>query len=534
MKKFNLFLLMLLTAMLGYSQDVLYYQDFEAATQPAAWHNYTLSSQGNGTHPWTYGSPVMPGGDDFATNAAIFDDDAAGGTNHDVRVLWRNGVNLSGYEQVTLSYDYSIQVYNVYGLLKVSIWDDAAGTWIVLKTYDVDTPPTADSVDISAAIAANSGVNVGAVVIGFIYDDENSASNWGAGVDNVRMSGYLLNSVYMNEGTATTCSDNFYDTGGPSGDFQNSEDYTLTVTPDTADNFLAVTFSAFDCDGSGFDDLKIYDGADATAPLLVDSNASGDAAMLNTFTATNTDGQLTFVFHSSAIVPNPGWEGVFSCVPMPVPANDLIANAITVTDIAYTDVGVNIPFAHNEGGNFVNCSYSGIPTVFYKFECTTASYVTSTIVTPAGISVPIFYEAANLNATADSDLTHVVHPDNTCGVGTTKSIYTEVGKYYYVAVSNAAASDISINHVNDAATGLADTVIDGFVMYPNPVENVLNLNAQNTIDAVNIYNLLGQKVLSATPSTTQAQIDMSALPTGAYIVKVQAGEQIGSYNLIKK
>jgi hypothetical protein len=81
---------------------------------------------------------------------------------------------------------------------------------------------------------------------------------------------------------------------------------------------------------------------------------------------------------------------------------------------------------------------------------------------------------------------------------------------------------------------IANTSIEGFNMYPNPVTNTLNLNAQEQIDAVSIYNMLGQEVLRNTPSATQVQLDMSTLSTGAYIVKVQAGNQLGSYNLIKQ
>lgn len=71
-------------------------------------------------------------------------------------------------------------------------------------------------------------------------------------------------------------------------------------------------------------------------------------------------------------------------------------------------------------------------------------------------------------------------------------------------------------------------------MYPNPVENVLNLSALNAIDYVGVYNMLGQEVLQALPSKTQVEIDMSTLSTGSYIVKVQAGHQTASYNLIKQ
>ncbi|HIP49248.1 MAG TPA: T9SS type A sorting domain-containing protein [Lutibacter sp.] len=79
-------------------------------------------------------------------------------------------------------------------------------------------------------------------------------------------------------------------------------------------------------------------------------------------------------------------------------------------------------------------------------------------------------------------------------------------------------------------SGIADAVIDGFSMYPNPVKDVLTIETTNPVDAVSIYNMLGQEVIN----TTKTQIDMSALPAGSYVVKVQAGEQIGAYNLIKQ
>lgn len=82
--------------------------------------------------------------------------------------------------------------------------------------------------------------------------------------------------------------------------------------------------------------------------------------------------------------------------------------------------------------------------------------------------------------------------------------------------------------------GIANEIIDGFAMYPNPVENTLTLKALNAIDAVSVYNMLGQEVMKSTPSATQVQLDMTQLPVGTYVVKVQAGSQLGSYSLIKQ
>ena len=109
---------------------------------------------------------------------------------------------------------------------------------------------------------------------------------------------------------------------------------------------------------------------------------------------------------------------------------------------------------------------------------------------------------------------------DSCGI-TSPTTYADIG---------FPDSHMIINLVGDTATSIADAVIDGFSMYPNPVIDVLNLKANTNIDAVSIYNMLGQKVIQ----TTNTQIDMSALQSGSYIVKVKAGEQVGAYNFIKQ
>jgi hypothetical protein len=58
-------------------------------------------------------------------------------------------------------------------------------------------------------------------------------------------------------------------------------------------------------------------------------------------------------------------------------------------------------------------------------------------------------------------------------------------------------------------------------VYPNPVSNTLNLNFTKG-DNFQILNLLGQQVLRG---KTAAQVDVSALPQGSYVLKVGA-EQV--------
>ncbi len=126
---------------------------------------------------------------------------------------------------------------------------------------------------------------------------------------------------YMGNGDVTTCSGVFYDSGGPDGDFENDEDYIMTFYPGTAGNMIEVEFTEFDCAGSGYDYLEVYNGANTSAPLLVSSQEVGDEAMIDLFRAENPDGALTFHFISSSVAPNPGWTANVSC--HQPPAHDL-------------------------------------------------------------------------------------------------------------------------------------------------------------------------------------------------------------------
>jgi hypothetical protein len=73
-----------------------------------------------------------------------------------------------------------------------------------------------------------------------------------------------------------------------------------------------------------------------------------------------------------------------------------------------------------------------------------------------------------------------------------------------------------------------------FLAYPNPVRDVLNVNYSSEISAVRVLNLLGQEVISQEVNTTSAQIDMSQLSTGTYIVNVTVGDTIKVIKVVKQ
>jgi hypothetical protein len=119
-----------------------------------------------------------------------------------------------------------------------------------------------------------------------------------------------VNCYTMGNTTVTTCSGFVYDSGGPSLDYQNSENYTLTLVPSTTGAMASYTFNSFNTE-SGFDFLTIYDGNSTSAPQI--GQYSG-TTLPPAYTATNNTGILTFKFTSDPSITKPGWQFNVSCV----------------------------------------------------------------------------------------------------------------------------------------------------------------------------------------------------------------------------
>lgn len=81
--------------------------------------------------------------------------------------------------------------------------------------------------------------------------------------------------------------------------------------------------------------------------------------------------------------------------------------------------------------------------------------------------------------------------------------------------------------------GVDDLDAKGFAAYPNPVQNILNLRANEQITSVAIFNILGQKVYSANVSALNTTVDMSSYASGAYFVKVNVGGTEGIVKIVK-
>jgi len=177
------------------------------------------------------------------------------------------------------------------------------------------------------------------------YDVTLTVSKTG-GSDTETKSGYIVVTqpiFNMTNGTITTCSGDFYDSGGASASYQSSENYTMTFYPATAGNMLQFIFTSFQTE-SGYDYLRIYNGTSTSDPLIGTYNGTTGPG---TVQATNASGALTFNFTSDGSVIYSGWAATISCIDVNMPPVAGFSASSTSpaanSTVTFTDMSTNIP-----------------------------------------------------------------------------------------------------------------------------------------------------------------------------------------------
>ncbi len=142
----------------------------------------------------------------------------------------------------------------------------------------------------------------------------------------------------MSDTTITTCSSLFYDTGGPDGQYESSEDITMTFMPSIEGAKMQVIFTEFNVESysSGcYDQLEIYDGT-STSATQIGTYCGTD--LPETVSSTTELGALTFHFTSDGSVTRDGWAATLNCIGGINVAPEFISPTVTsaTIDSVYT------------------------------------------------------------------------------------------------------------------------------------------------------------------------------------------------------
>ncbi|UOK41854.1 MULTISPECIES: DUF7619 domain-containing protein [Flavobacterium] len=152
----------------------------------------------------------------------------------------------------------------------------------------------------------------------------------------------------------------------------------------------------------------------------------------------------------------------------------------------------------------------------------------------SGNKVEFIFENINLpfdDANNDGYLVFKIKTKPTLAVGNTftnkASIYFD---YNFPIVTNTATTAIQALSTQDFSFATY------FMLYPNPVKDVLNIETKQTIEvsSINIYNQLGQLVLVVPNAQNVSKVDVSSMASGNYFIKINSDKGTSNTKFIKK
>ena len=100
------------------------------------------------------------------------------------------------------------------------------------------------------------------------------------------------------------------------------------------------------------------------------------------------------------------------------------------------------------------------------------------------------------------------------------NVYVGAGRRITLYTSSQVGGDV------------AEQEINGLKLYPNPVQDYLTVSADDVIDTVRVYNLLG--VIVSVSESNSNSVYMGNLPHGIYVAEVVSGEKVHRQKVIKK
>ena len=134
-----------------------------------------------------------------------------------------------------------------------------------------------------------------------------------------------------------------------------------------------------------------------------------------------------------------------------------------------------------------------------------------------------------------------VYRDNQLIASTIETTYLDtlpgygIYEYYVAAVYDEGESDPSnIEIVEWESLGIESNTFEGLNIYPNPVNTMLNIKYSQNMTKVELFSVLGQKVMSLDIETSNTSVDMSVLEAGTYFVKVWVNERSNVYKIVKE
>jgi len=96
----------------------------------------------------------------------------------------------------------------------------------------------------------------------------------------------------------------------------------------------------------------------------------------------------------------------------------------------------------------------------------------------------------------------------------------------YIGLDNFELSTSTLSTSNN--------IIEGFSFSPNPTQGLLRLKAKTILSRAVVYDILGKKLIDQNGDSPDMLLDMTRLPNGIYLTRVESGDRFQTIKVIKR
>lgn len=159
-------------------------------------------------------------------------------------------------------------------------------------------------------------------------------------------------------------------------------------------------------------------------------------------------------------------------------------------------------------------------------------------------TIDIFLQAGfymqlwNANSTF-AECGNLIQVENACGSETLFDIPVTSNNFYFIQVWNDDALERGGSSwfdltVQDGTLSNQDFQFEEVKIFPNPVNDILNIQSNMLIDKIEVFNLLGQSVKTLSIGSSTNIVDVSTLGKGIYLMQISINGKTSTYKVLKK
>jgi len=277
---------------------------------------------------------------------------------------------------------------------------------------------------------------------------------------------------------------------------------------------------------------------------VFESGVSGDCSslLLATCSDPNTSNPVgltignTYIIrifsNQNAIVANTTFNVCIGTSEFAPPANDQCVNAEDITSLPFSGMYDASTATNNSGFITAAGCISMNDGVWYTLTGNGGNF--SVTVSPTGwdAGIAVYTGSCGAFTCVTSKNAGAINVAEAVTFSSTSNTTYYVNIGYPSGTINGAEGNFNLG-ITSTVLSIDDIVDKGFYYYPNPVQNVLKMNANESIEQISLYTVLGREIKRSSYADLSAEIDMSNLASGTYFVRVVVGDSSGSFKIIK-